>query len=248
MQQSPAHAWQSAEESSLDAWFEGDSFYRSPERSVSYYTHGEVLGVLLDLRIRELTGDKKSLRDLFQYMNQKYAKQHRYFPDSQGVQEAAETITGQSFVEFFRDYVAGVKEIPYDDYFRYVGLQLSSASTTVGDAGFRTTSNIGGQPEVISVDPDGPAAHAGLVAGDRVVEMNGKPVSFRIDNLIARMRPGDTIKLRVAGSQGERKLKFKVGSRQQQAFQLADLPDVSAEQRAHRAAWIHGDDEAGGAQ
>ena len=55
---------------------------------------------------------KKSLRDLFQWMNDHYAKQHRYFPDSAGVEEAAETITGQSFADFFRDYVAGVKEIP----------------------------------------------------------------------------------------------------------------------------------------
>src|ERR1017187_4578751 len=53
LQSRPAHRWQSAEESSLDAWFEGNSFYRSPERSVSYYNKREVVGVLLDLRMRQ---------------------------------------------------------------------------------------------------------------------------------------------------------------------------------------------------
>ena len=92
MQRRPAHTWQSAEESSLDAWFEGNAFYRSPERSISYYNKGDILGVLLDLRIRELTGGRKSLRDLFQWMNDHYARQHRFFPDSEGVELAAETI------------------------------------------------------------------------------------------------------------------------------------------------------------
>ncbi len=70
LQRRPAHTWQSAEESSLDAWFEGNAFYRSPERSISYYNKGDILGVLLDLRIRELTAGKKSLRDLFRWMNE----------------------------------------------------------------------------------------------------------------------------------------------------------------------------------
>ena len=58
-------------------------------------------------------------------MNDFYARQHRYFNDSAGVQEAAEAISAQSFADFFHDYVAGVKPIPYNDFFRFVGLQLA---------------------------------------------------------------------------------------------------------------------------
>ena len=46
----PAHTWQSVEDSSLDAWLEGNTFYRTPERSISYYNKGEILGIMLDLR------------------------------------------------------------------------------------------------------------------------------------------------------------------------------------------------------
>ena len=56
----PAHEWQSAEQSSLDAWLEGDPFYRTPQRSISYYNKGDILGVLLDLRLRQLTQGTKS--------------------------------------------------------------------------------------------------------------------------------------------------------------------------------------------
>ncbi len=55
LQRRPAHTWQSVEDSSLDAWFEGIASYRSPERSISYYNKGEIVGILLDLRIRQLT-------------------------------------------------------------------------------------------------------------------------------------------------------------------------------------------------
>ncbi len=47
----PARAWQSAEESSFDAWFEKYDGYNEPDRSISYYNKGQILGVMLDLAI-----------------------------------------------------------------------------------------------------------------------------------------------------------------------------------------------------
>ncbi|MGB6431834.1 MAG: hypothetical protein WBF06_14710, partial [Candidatus Acidiferrales bacterium] len=45
----PAHVWQSAEQSSLDAWFEKYDLYNQGDFSVSYYDKGELLGLLLDI-------------------------------------------------------------------------------------------------------------------------------------------------------------------------------------------------------
>ncbi|MBV9885094.1 MAG: M61 family metallopeptidase, partial [Acidobacteria bacterium] len=45
----PANKWQSAEQSSLDAWFEKYPLYNRPANSISYYTKGQVLGFLLDI-------------------------------------------------------------------------------------------------------------------------------------------------------------------------------------------------------
>src|SRR3954454_23711086 len=55
LERRPAHLTQSAEESSLDAWLEKYSYYRMPERSISYYNKGALLGVMLDLKIRAAT-------------------------------------------------------------------------------------------------------------------------------------------------------------------------------------------------
>ena len=53
LQRRPAHLTQSVEESSLDAWLEKYDYYRLPTRSISYYNKGYLLGVLLDLQVRE---------------------------------------------------------------------------------------------------------------------------------------------------------------------------------------------------
>ena len=243
LQRRPAHRWQSAEASSLDAWFEGQAYYRSPERSISYYNKGEILGILLDLRVRQITQGNKSLRDVLQWMNEHYAKRQRFFSDSQGVEQAAEAVTGKSFAEFFRDYVSGVQEIPYDDFFQFAGLQVVLKTVQVGSAGFTTTANLGGQPEVVQVDPNSDARRAGIAAGDRVIAIDGKPADTLLDDQLSQMPPGRTVHLHIANRRGQREVKLRLGLREQQSYELQDLPSVTPEQRAHRAAWIHGGDE-----
>ncbi|MGC2108696.1 MAG: PDZ domain-containing protein [Candidatus Korobacteraceae bacterium] len=243
LQSRPAHTWQSAEESSLDAWFEGIAFYRSPERSISYYNKGEILGILLDLRIRSLTNGGKSLRDLFQWMNEHYAKQHRFFPDSAGVEQAAEAVSGQSFQDFFRDYVAGVKEIPYDDFLQFVGLHLVLNTTRLATAGFTTTANLGAVPEVSQVEPNSDAQRAGIAPGDRVIAFNGRPADAYLDDEIARLQPGTVVHLQLENRRGKRELDLRLEMRETQVYELQDLTTVTREQRAHRAAWIHGENE-----
>ena len=245
LQRRPAHTWQSVEESSLDAWFEGIAAYRSPERSISYYNKGEIDGILLDLRIRQLTNGTKSLRDLFHLMNDQYAKQHRFFPDSAGVEQAAESITGQSFGEFFGDYVAGVKEIPYDEFFQFVGLQVVPVTTRAATAGFTSTANLGGQPEIARVDPNSDAQRQGILPGDRVTAVNGAPAQAYLDEELSRLAPGTVIHLQLENRRGKREVELRLGVRQEQSYEVRDLPAVTAAQREHRSAWIHGEDEAG---
>jgi predicted metalloprotease with PDZ domain len=121
----PAHQWQSVEDSSLDAWLEKYDEYNLPARSISYYNKGQILGVILDLAIRDATGNRKSLDDVMRRMNDEYAKQHKFYDDSEGVRAAVEEVAGASFQDFFRRYVAGVEEIPFDKFLDLAGLQLN---------------------------------------------------------------------------------------------------------------------------
>jgi predicted metalloprotease with PDZ domain len=122
----PAHLWQSAEESSLDAWFEGLSEYRDPARSISYYNKGQILGVMLDLAIRDATDNHKSLDDVMRRMYEFYGAKGRFYDDSEGIRAAVEEVAGKDFHDFFAHYVAGTEDIPYGQFLSVAGLTLNA--------------------------------------------------------------------------------------------------------------------------
>jgi predicted metalloprotease with PDZ domain len=238
----PAHLTQSAEESSLDAWLEGDAYYRNPDRSISYYNKGELLGIMLDLAVREASHGQASLRELFQWMNQNYAKQGRFFPDSDGVRAAAEAVSHADLGWFFTKYVAGTDEIPWNDFFRTVGLRLLEGKNTVADAGFAASRNFDGPMTVAAVTAGSEAERSGLQPGNTVLEINGKPAGQESSQEISLLAPGDTITVKIRARRGaERELKWKVGSREEISYDLKDAESVTVEQRARRAAWLKGE-------
>jgi predicted metalloprotease with PDZ domain len=244
LERRPAHLTQSAEESSLDAWLEGDPYYRRPERSISYYNKGELLGITLDLTVRDASHGRASLRDVFQWMNQNYAKKGRFFSDSDGVREAAEAVSHADLAWFFTKYVSGTDEIPWNDFFRGVGLRLLQATNTVADAGFVASRNFDGPLAVAEVTADSAAEKAGLQVGDTVLEIDGKPAGQGYAQEIAGLNSGDTITVKIRARRGgERELRWKVGSREEKSYELKDLENITAEQRARRAAWLKGEAE-----
>jgi predicted metalloprotease with PDZ domain len=238
----PAHLTQSAEESSVDAWLEGDAYYRRPERSVSYYNKGELLGIMLDLVVREASHGRASLRDVFQWMNQNYAKKGRFFPDSDGVRQAAEAVSHADLGWFFAKYVAGTEEIPWNDFLQGVGLKLVEERNTKADAGFVASRNFDGPMAVAAVTAGSEAERTGLQTGDNILEINGKAAGQESSEEMARFTAGDTITVKVRSRRGgERELKWKVGSREEVSYEIKDMENVTAEQKARRAAWLKGE-------
>ena len=240
----PAHLTQSAEASSLDAWLEGLNYYRRPERSISYYNKGELLGIMLDLAIRERSHDQASLREVMQWLNVNYAKKGCYFDDSNGVREASEAVCHCDLGSFFSKYVASTDEIPWDDFLRHVGLHVEQLKFAVADPGFVASRNFDGPMTVVAVTAGGEAERAGLQVGEVITELQGKPATEDSQQQLSRLKPGDTISVKVRSRRGqERELQWKIGSREETSYQVKDLDTVTAEQRAHRTAWLKGEAE-----
>lgn len=133
LQSRPAHTWQSAEDSSLDAWLEKYDAYNVPDRSISYYNKGQILGVLLDLAIRDATNNRKSLDDVLRSMNDEYARKGKFYDDSNGIRAVVEEVAGKSFEDFFERYVSGTTEIPYNDFLAVAGLELNANAADLAD-------------------------------------------------------------------------------------------------------------------
>ncbi|HEV2696605.1 MAG TPA: PDZ domain-containing protein, partial [Terriglobales bacterium] len=192
----PAHLTQSVEQSSLDAWLEKYPYYGLPDRSISYYNKGELLGVVLDLAMREASNGT-SLSDLFRWMNEHYAKQGKFFGESVAVREAAETISHADLHEFFQKYVGGTEEIPWDNFFARVGLHVVRSEVKLADPGFEAVQKFDQPPAVVEVQPGSSAERAGLKTNDQIVQLNGKPIAREFDKELTQVGPGEVLRLSV---------------------------------------------------
>lgn len=235
----PANRWQSAEQSSLDAWLEKYPMYNLPEFSISYYTKGQVLGVLLDILIRDRTDNEKSLDDVLRAMNAGFAQADKTYRDSVDVQATVEKITGVSFDEFFKRYVAGADPLPYQATLKQGGLELRETQHRRASLGF-FTENVNGALTLRSVDADGTAAAAGLQNGDVIVKWNGGEPPRQSEQWLRQQKAGDELHLRVRRTDGESDVNFHLGETTETFYDVAE--DGHATEKAHhiRDGLLHG--------
>jgi len=236
----PANRWQSAEQSSLDAWFEKYPLYNQPDYSISYYTKGQVLGDFLDILIRERTNNEKSLDDVLRAMNLEFAKQGKTYRDSLDVERTSEKVAGGSFEEFFQKYVAGAEPFPYREILGLAGLELRIAERSQAALGFYAEHERGGPWTVRAVDSEGLAARTGLRAGDVIVNWNGGEVPRRMDRWLHEQKPGDVLRLRIRREDKEIAVEFQLGEVKESIYEVSE--DLGAPEKARniREGLLHG--------
>lgn len=236
----PANHWQSAEESSLDAWLEKYPLYNGRDYSVSYYTKGQILGELLDLLIRDRTNNAKSLDDVLRALNNDFAKQGKFYRDSLDIRLEAEKVAEGSFEDFFHDYVAEAKPLPYAPVLKLAGMELRTREGKAAVLGFSGERDANGSVVVRAVDQGGSAADAGLRVGDVILSWNGGDVPRSSVRWLRDHQPGEVVKLRVRRDDKEQALEFKLGESNETFFQVDE--DASAGEKAKRIreGWLHG--------
>jgi predicted metalloprotease with PDZ domain len=187
----------SVEKASLKIWERG---YFHP--GISYYNKGQLLGLLLDLRIRHETDNRRSLDDLMRHLNDHYAKRGLGV-DEDELPKVASAIAGKDLHDFFSRYIAGVDELPFREYLSWAGLDFieeKEEMATIGDLRI-----FGPQNRVSFLEKQGPAARAGVQRGDRLLEIDDQKIHSQADLTItlAAKRPGDIIRLLIE-REGER--------------------------------------------
>jgi predicted metalloprotease with PDZ domain len=236
----PARHFQSAELSGMDAWLEGHRDYVRPERSISYYNKGELLGFLLDLGMRNASHDRASLDDLMRALNRDFAQQGRFFQDGDLIALAGR-LTGGAFdaTAFFRDDVTGTRDLDYDRYLGYAGLSLEKEMASQPDWGFRASMGFTGAREiqVDSVDAGSAAAEAGLRAGDVITSVNGQPLSVPPDRLTG-VKPGEQVELGVLRRSRPLSVKFQLGTSSETEYRIAENPQATPDEIALRDNWL----------
>ena len=236
----PAEQWQSAEQSSLDAWLEKYALYNQPQRSVSYYTKGQVLGFLLDIVLRDRTDNQRSLDDLLRSMNTDFAREGKFYRDSLDIRLESEKLTGGSIADFFDNYVASANPLPYQSLLARAGLELRTHESIRATLGFLPQREPGAPWTVAAVEADGLAAKSGLQVGDEILRWNNGDVPRRPERWAAQQKPGDILRLRVRRAEKEESVEIRLGELHEKFFQVAEMPGADARARRLRDGILRG--------
>jgi predicted metalloprotease with PDZ domain len=125
LQTAPGRLQQSVEQSSLEVWGNSNSGVNPNASTVSYYNKGQVMGLLLDARIRRITNGRASFDDVMRRAYERYGGERGYTADQ--FRASAEQVAGADLKEWFRRSVSSTEELDYDDLLECYGLRFTAS-------------------------------------------------------------------------------------------------------------------------
>ena len=244
LENSTGNRHQSATESSFDTWIK--YFARNENISnttISYYDKGAALGLLLDLKIRNETGNRKSLDDVMRTLYERYYKELRRGFTDQEFREECEKAAGGSLTEIFDVYASTVKDIDYPKYFSYAGLDIDLTPRDVPGAWFGAAAQFQENALALtSVEPDSPAQHAGLSAQDRILAIDGIRVTAKsLSDDLKQRRAGDRIRVLYSHHDAIREVEVPLGKKTERSFTIQPVANPGPLQAAIFEDWLRED-------
>ena len=233
----PGRHLQSVAESSFDAWVK---YYRSdentPNATVSYYTKGSLIALMLDLRLRAL-GPRQSLDEL---MRSLWKTTGGGALTEAEVLRQVEAMGGAALRDDLHAWVHGRGELPLDGALKQAGIQVDSeASGFAVGLGLKLAEGALTGVQVKSVLVGGAAAQAGVSAGDELLAVNGWRIR-RLDDAAQWCSGGQPFDLLLVRQQRVISLRVHPGgdapwTRQ---FNLVARREVDAAASDLRKAWL----------
>ncbi len=244
--------------SSFDTWiFLYTPNEDSPNRTISYYLKGGLVGLVLDMEIRRRTGGERSLDDVLRLLYARYAAKGMGFPEHV-YRETVEEVAGGAMDEFFAGYIDGVAELPLDEALGEAGLEIRR-STKDPDA------DGGGERPPEGQDPTGPRlawlgirtqAREGRVlvkssytsgpscgildAGDEIIALSGDRV-LKEDDLQKRLRdlsPGDRVAVTVSRKGRLLEREVVLATAPPDHYRIVRVEDPTPAQQSTYGSWL----------
>ena len=130
LENAPGRLLQSVEQSSRDVWSNSNSGVSPNASTVSYYNKGNVLGLLLDARIRRVTQGRGSLDDVMRLAYRRYSGERGFTADE--FRQTAEEVAGVDLREWFRRSVSSTEDLDYGDVLEWYGLRFTTGEGIMG--------------------------------------------------------------------------------------------------------------------
>jgi predicted metalloprotease with PDZ domain len=215
------------------------------DQYINVYQKGSLIGMCLDIIIREKSNGERGILDLMQKLSNEYGVS-KPFNDN----ELFAKITALTYPEvgaFLATYVAGTTPIPYETYFAKVGVTQSTVKSP-GNVFLK------GQVPYITVNPQTKEivvipnmelndfyTALGLKGGDIIMAINEKPYSLdNIYDMISESQAwkendGITVKIKRDGAEQILKGQVQLPYEEKEALNATD-----ATKKTLREAWLRG--------
>ncbi len=247
-EEKPGRRRQSLSESSFDTWIK---LYQPNENStncqMSYYEKGELVGLCLDLEIRERSSGRKSLDDVMRLLYAEWGREGKGFPEAE-FRRACERVMRGSLERFFADYVDGTVDVPWGRFLGPAGLKVEKepAKPEEGEKARKekpwlgvSTQRNAGTLSVASVIEDSPAWKAGLSAKDELVAFDGAKVNADDwDKRFEEREPGERAVLTIFRNGFLREVPVVLGRKENATWVFCRLKHPTARQKRIYEGWL----------
>ena len=243
LQTTPGRLVQPVAEASYDAWIK---YYRrnenSPNTTISYYTKGAVIGFLLDARVREATGGRRSLDDVLKAAYGRYSGERGFRPGE--FEAVASVVAGIDLGGWFDRAIRSTDELDYEPALAWYGLEFAPDARADDDApapawlGLDTRTDRG-RLLVAGVRRGTPGYEAGFNVGDEILAIGDYrvgPEAWR--QRLGLYRAGDTVTVLVARRERLVRLDARFGEAPPEGWRLRPVESPSAAQTRRLDAWL----------
>lgn len=141
-----------------------------------YYPKGSLVGLLLDIMIRDASDNAQSLDAVLRHLYGSTFRAGRGFTAEDFWGAVSRAAGGRSFADFSARYIDGREPLPWATVLPLAGLRLNVDSIRDPWIGISTNVDSGGMV-VTQVDADGPARQAGVQVGDYLIRLADIPMS-----------------------------------------------------------------------
>lgn len=154
---------------------------------ISYYTYGSMLGLALDLSLRQ---QNLNLDDYMKLVWNNFGKKEKAY-ELRDLQNTLNTYAGKGFGDhFFENYIYKSEMPDYLNLFKSVGVNLSINETKVSFGASIKEQFVTNYPKINS-----PSYKAGLSKGDKIIQINDVHLNdkSKITKILSVYKPNDQI-------------------------------------------------------